>query len=152
MDMDFPEFITHYKNKLHKVFNVEDDIDEISVTRGLPDEIFEEVMECKPLSVFIPEEYGGRGAETHEALAMLEASSYESLPLYLMMGINGALFLQPVVNYGSEEVKQPIFDRFLQENNMGGLMITEPDFGSDALHMETSFKKKDGSFKVQGTK
>ncbi|MGM0547405.1 MAG: acyl-CoA dehydrogenase family protein [Bacteroidota bacterium] len=154
--MDFSDFINRYKNKLHNLFNVEDDIDELSVNRGLPDDIFDEVMECKPLSVFIPKEYGGRGAETHEALAMLEASSYESLPLSLMMGINGALFLQPVANYGSEKVKQPIFDRFLHHNNMGGLMITEPDFGSDALRMETSFKKvktdNGNAFTVSGTK
>lgn len=154
--MDFSEFITRYRNKLHNLFNVKEDIDELSVNRGLPNDIFEEVMDCKPLSVFIPEEYGGRGAETHEALAMLEASSYESLPLSLMMGINGALFLQPVVNYGAEQVKQPIFDRFLHENNMGGLMITEPDFGSDALHMETSFRKVKNNngtvYEVSGTK
>lgn len=154
--MDFSDFISRYKNKLHKLFNVEDDIDELSVNRGLPDDIFNEVMDCNPLSVFIPKEYGGRGAKTYEALAMLEASSYQSLPLSLMMGINGALFLQPVANYGSEEVKQPIFDRFLHEKNMGGLMITEPDFGSDALHMETSFKKvkseKGKAYQVSGTK
>ncbi|MGD8428440.1 MAG: acyl-CoA dehydrogenase family protein, partial [Balneolaceae bacterium] len=130
------------------------DIDELSTERGLPQQIFDQIMECKPLSVFIPEEYGGRGAKTHEALSMLGASSYESLPLSLMMGINGALFLQPVANYGSEGVKQPIFDRFLKENNMGGLMITEPDFGSDALHMETAFKKSDDGkiYNVKGTK
>jgi len=154
--MDFSEFISQYKNKLHSLFNVQRDIDELSLSRGLPDEIFNEVMDCKPLSVFIPEEYGGRGAETHEALSMLEASSYESLPLSLMMGINGALFLQPVANYGREEVKQSIFDRFLYHNNMGGLMITEPDFGSDALHMQTSFKKiksdEGNRFQVSGTK
>jgi len=153
--MDFSEFINHYKNKLYSLFNEKGDINEISLKRGLPQDIFEEIMACKPLSVFIPKEYGGRGAETHEALAMLEASSYESLPLSLMMGINGALFLQPLANYGAKEVKQPIFDRFLEENNMGGLMITEPDFGSDALHMETSFKKmKDDEsvYKVKGTK
>ncbi|MEL7835154.1 acyl-CoA dehydrogenase family protein [Fodinibius sp. Rm-B-1B1-1] len=154
--MDFSDFINQYKNKLHNLFNVKDDIDKLSLNRGLPDKIFNEVMNCKPLSVFIPDEYGGRGGETHEALAMLEASSYESLPLSLMMGINGALFLQPVANYGQEEVKQSIFDRFLHENNMGGLMITEPDFGSDALHMETSFKKvhsEDGdAYSISGTK
>ncbi|WP_246043064.1 acyl-CoA dehydrogenase family protein [Fodinibius saliphilus] len=154
--MDFSEFIDHYKKRLHKLFNVEKNIDKLSLNRGLPQDIFDKVMDCKPLSVFIPEEYGGRGAETHEALSMLQASSYESLPLSLMMGINGALFLQPVVNYGSNEVKQPIFDRFLKENNMGGLMITEPDFGSDALHMETSFRKvkndTDTCFQVSGTK
>jgi alkylation response protein AidB-like acyl-CoA dehydrogenase len=154
--MDFSDFINQYKNKLHSLFNVQSDIDELSLSRGLPDEILKQVMDCKPLSVFIPEEYGGRGAETHEALSMLEASSYESLPLSLMMGINGALFLQPVANYGQEEVKQSIFDRFLHDNNMGGLMITEPDFGSDALHMETSFKKiesnDENKYQVSGTK
>ncbi|SMO91495.1 acyl-CoA dehydrogenase family protein [Fodinibius sediminis] len=154
--MEFSKFINRYKTKLNELFNKEEDINELSLSRGLPHSIFQQVMECKPLSVFIPEKYGGRGAYTHEALAMLEASSYESLPLSLMMGINGALFLQPVANYGSEEVKQPIFDRFLKENNMGGLMITEPDFGSDALRMETSFSKSDSNdhvtYKVEGTK
>jgi alkylation response protein AidB-like acyl-CoA dehydrogenase len=113
-------------------------------------------MECNPLSVFIPEEYGGRGIKTHEALSMLEASSYESLPLSLMMGINGALFLQPVANYGSDEVKEPIFDRFVNEKCMGGLMITEPDFGSDALRMETAFEKikegEESAYEIKGTK
>lgn len=154
--MDFSDFISNYKNKLSELFTEKNDINKLSLERGLPDHIIKKILDCKPLSVFIPEEYNGRGAKTEEALAMLEVSSYESLPLSLMMGINGALFLQPVANYGSEEVKQSIFDRFLKENNMGGLMITEPDFGSDALHMETSFRKvKDDNgdfFEVSGTK
>lgn len=152
--MDFDQFIQRYKEKLNNLFNVEEDIDTLSLDRGISGYIFDEIMSCKPLSVFIPEEYGGRGAKTHEALAMLEASSYESLPLSLMMGINGALFLQPVVNYGEEEIKNDIFTRFLEDNAMGGLMITEPDFGSDALKMETSFTKseKTGNYNVRGTK
>ncbi len=35
---------------------------------------------------------------------------------------------------------------------MGGLMITEPDFGSDALNMQTSFSEKNGKYHLQGTK
>src|SRR5690625_4843719 len=154
--MEFSKFINRYKTKLNELFNIEGDINELSLSRGQPQDVFQQIMKYQPLSVFIPEEYGGRGAKTHEALAVLEASSYESLPLSLMMGINGALFLQPVANYGSEEVKKPIFDRFLHEKNMGGLMITEPDFGSDALRMETSFEKKQDDNKevytVKGTK
>lgn len=154
--MEFSKFIRQYKTKLNELFNKEDDINELSLNRGLPQDIFRQLMECQPLSVFIPEEYGGRGALTHEALTLLETSSYESLPLSLMMGINGALFLQPVANYGAEEVKQPIFDRFLYKKNMGGLMITEPDFGSDALRMETSFERKQNgekaAYEVKGTK
>lgn len=152
--MEFSDFIQQFKNTLHNLFNVEDDIDELSVERGLPDDIFDEVMECHPLSVFIPEEYGGRGVKTHEALTMLETSSYESLALGLMMGINGALFLQPVANYGRPEIKEKIFRGFMEEHKMGGLMITEPDFGSDALRMETSYRynKEKDLYRVEGTK
>lgn len=152
--MNFSDFIQHYKSTLHDIFNNRVDIDNMSLNRGIPEEILQDVMECKPLSVFIPEEFGGRGGKTHEALSMLETSSYESLALALMMGINGALFLQPVVNYGDKSIKNPVFGRFMEENNMGGLMITEPDFGSDALRMETSFKQDPdtGIYQVRGTK
>ncbi len=150
--MQFSDFIQHYKDKLSRLFNKEEVHYDIREERDLPDEAFREIRSCKPLSAFIPEKYGGRGAKTKEVLAVLEASSYESLPLSLMMGINGALFLQPVINYAHEEVKQPIFDRFLNELNMGGLMITEPDYGSDALRMQTSYTNIDGQYKINGTK
>ncbi|MDR8392665.1 acyl-CoA/acyl-ACP dehydrogenase [Aliifodinibius sp. S!AR15-10] len=152
--MDFSEFIETYRNRLKTVFRTEDNINELSLKRGIPSDILRQVMDCKPLSTFIPSEYGGRGCKTHEALSMLEASSYESLALSLMMGINGALFLQPLANYGSEEIKQDIFTRFLEDQSMGGLMITEPDYGSDALRMETSYIKDDNSsnYSITGTK
>ncbi|MDZ7691482.1 MAG: acyl-CoA dehydrogenase family protein [Balneolaceae bacterium] len=152
--MIFSEFIENYKNRLESVFRTKDNIDELSLERGLPKDLLNKVMDCKPLSTFIPDEYGGRGCKTHEALAMLEATSYESLALSLMMGINGALFLQPLANYGNEEIKDEIFRRFLEENSMGGLMITEPDYGSDALRMETSYYKdeKNSNYRVKGTK
>ncbi len=150
--MQFSDFIQHYKEKLSRLFSKEEVHNEVRDERGLPDDAYEEIRSCKPLSVFIPEEYGGRGAKTREVLAVLEASSYESLPLSLMMGINGALFLQPVTNYANEEVKQPIFDRFLNEQNMGGLMITEPDYGSDALRMKTNYVKNGPHYKIKGTK
>ena len=69
-----------------------------------------------------------------------------------MFGINYALFLQPVGKYGQEELKQKVFKRFLEEKTMGGLMITEPEYGSDALNMHTSFTKKNNLYHLKGTK
>lgn len=150
---DFKDFIKEYKTKLYDVFTTNEEAS-VQFKRGIPEHAFEEIMKVVPLRTFIPEEYGGRGAVTHEALSLLEASSYESLPLSLMMGINGALFLQPLANYGSEEVKSTVFKRFLEEKTMGGLMITEPDFGSDALRMKTAFTQQEESslYNIQGTK
>lgn len=151
---DIHSFIEHYKTKLYELFNERNDENELLSDRGIPPYVLREILECNPLSTFIPEEYNGRGCVTSEALSMLEASSYQSLPLSLMMGINGALFLQPLANYGSEEAKKSIFKKFLLKKNMGGLMITEPDFGSDALRMQTGFRYNEdsGSYKIEGLK
>ncbi|MGF1668974.1 MAG: acyl-CoA dehydrogenase family protein [Balneolaceae bacterium] len=145
-------FLSHYKEKLDELFNQRNVENELTSSRGLPPYVLRQILECKPLSTFIPEEFGGRGCKTYEALSMLETSSYQSLPLSLMMGINGALFLQPLANYGEEEVKKKVFSKFLEENNMGGLMITEPGYGSDALRMQTGFNLENDHYQIRGLK
>lgn len=150
--LSFSDFIEHYRVTLNKLFNERSNIEELSLHRGLPPFIMRDFMECAPLSVFIPKEYDGRGGNVAEALSVLEATSYESLPLALLVGINGALFLQPLSIYGPESVKGPVFERFIKQKNMGGLMITEPDYGSDALKMQTSYTTHSDHFHLKGTK
>ncbi len=147
-------FLSEYREKLSELFTERNEENELADSRGLPPYVMRQVLDCKPLSAFIPSEYGGRGAHTAEALQMLETTSYQSLPLSLMMGINGALFLQPLANYGQPEAQASVFRRFIEDNNMGGLMITEPDFGSDALRMQTgfSYNEKDGNYDIEGMK
>ena len=149
---NFQDFLVKYKERLAQVFATVDDKNEASLKRGIEPSVLSEIVEFSPLSAFIPSEYGGFGGNTSEALAMLEASSYQSLPVSLMMGINGALFLQPLANYGTEEAKQQVFNRVVNEGKMGGLMITEPDYGSDALKMQTSFTKNNDKFNIEGVK
>jgi alkylation response protein AidB-like acyl-CoA dehydrogenase len=149
---DLESFLSNYRDKLHELFHIRNDENELTSSRGLPPYVLRQILECDPLSAFIPSEYGGRGCKTHEALSMLETTSYQSLPLSLMMGINGALFLQPLANYGNEEVKKEIFGRFIKEKNMGGLMITEPDYGSDALRMQTAYESENEHYHIKGLK
>lgn len=146
------EFLDTLKSKMKSVFHEKNDIDNLSIKRGLPSHAFQEIMSANPLSVGIPKEYGGRGGLIHENIALLSAASYESLALSLTFGINSALFLQPVAKYAQEEVKASIFRRFLEDQNMGGLMITEPDYGSDALNMQTSYTEEKGKYHLKGKK
>ncbi|MFA5650542.1 MAG: acyl-CoA dehydrogenase family protein [Proteiniphilum sp.] len=146
------ELMNELKSKMELVFHHRDDIDRMATTRGLPPFVMQEIMSVNPLSVCIKKEYGGRGALPHEILELLATTSYESLALCLTFGINAALFLQPLAKYGQEEAKVPVFKRFLTEQAMGGLMITEPGFGSDALSMQTSYREKEGTFRLKGTK
>jgi alkylation response protein AidB-like acyl-CoA dehydrogenase len=137
---------------MQNVYRGQTDHDPFSRSRGIPPAVVKEIMSCNPLAVSIPEAYGGRGGHIGEILAVLSAASYESLAFSLKLGINSALFIQPVAKYAREEVKARVFKRFLTEGSMGGLMITEPDYGSNALHMHTHFNKDGESFHIKGTK
>jgi alkylation response protein AidB-like acyl-CoA dehydrogenase len=152
VNLPFETFLDNLKAKIKNVFHARADLEKIVLKRGMPPFVMREIMSANPLSAGIPAEYGGRGCKMHEGLAILSAASYESLALSLTFGINSALFLQPVAKYAREEAKQPIFDRFLNHQNMGGLMITEPGFGSDALNMQTSFTEQNGKYHIEGTK
>ncbi|MEO1023657.1 MAG: acyl-CoA dehydrogenase family protein [Bacteroidota bacterium] len=152
--MDFSTFLNKYKEKLSHLFSKNSASNERTLNRGFEGPEHDQIMELVPLKAFIPTQFGGFGGHTAEALAMLEASSYESLPLALMMGINGALFTQPVARFGDEVAKNKVLKSIAMDKKMGGLMITEPDFGSDALKMQTSslIGKGDGHYHVHGTK
>lgn len=146
------QFLDRYRKTLTHVFRNNTYLAHLSGQRGLPPEMLHDIMQCNPLQVFIPAQYGGLGGSVRDCLSLLEISSYESLPLSLMMGINGALFIQPVSRYAREDVAIEVLGRFADEQAMGGLMITEPDYGSDALHMQTSFSRGHEGYHIKGTK
>lgn len=147
----YPEFLNRFKTSLHALFQKED-IDKLSLSRGLPDHVWKEIMGLQPLSVAIPTEFGGRGVKVKECLGILSAASYESLSLSLTFGINIALFLEPLAKYGNPAVKADIFKDFLDNGAMGGLMITEPEYGSDALNMKTQNELIGEHYHIKGTK
>lgn len=150
-EISYQEFLSNFKDSLTSLFKKEN-IDQLSLSRGLPPNIWKEIMNLKPLSVAIPKDFGGRGAKVKECLGILSAAAYESLPLSLTFGINIALFLEPLAKYGNNIIKGDIFKHFLDFGAMGGLMITEPDFGSDALNMKTQNELKGNQYHIQGTK
>ncbi|MBN2738424.1 MAG: acyl-CoA/acyl-ACP dehydrogenase [Spirochaetales bacterium] len=148
----FADYINAFKETLKRVFYEKYNLKEFIQKRGFPPLVLREIMAENPLAAAIPVEYGGRGVQVKECLGILDAASYESLPLSLTLGINMALFLEPVAKYAREAVKENIYNRFLTQQNMGGLMITEPDFGSDALNMQTSDVKSGTHYHIKGSK
>lgn len=150
--VDFQSYITDFKSHLRGLFRSEYDFNTISLSRDLPADFLAKIMDKNPLSVAIPTLFGGRGVNVKECLGVLSAASYESLALSLMFGINIALFLEPLAKYGTYAVQDKIFKKFLEEKAMGGLMITEQAYGSDALNMKTHYQEIDGSYKIKGQK
>jgi Acyl-CoA dehydrogenases len=149
---DFDAFIGRFKTALETAFHEQHDINELSLVRGLPTEVWAVIMQASPLSVAIPKKYDGRGAVVKECLSLLSAASYESLSLSLTFGINIALFLEPLAKYGTPSLKEKVLPGFISGHRMGGLMITEPEFGSDALNMKTAYQSTEGGYAIKGHK
>jgi len=152
MTQDFDIYISSFKERLSSLFNQEYDYNNLSLSRDLPPDFLSKIMDMTPLAVAIPESHGGRGVHVKECLGVLAAASYESLSLSLIFGINIALFLEPLAKYGNITVQEKVFKQFLENQAMGGLMITEPDFGSDALNMRTSYEQVGDHYSIQGQK
>ncbi len=149
----FSEFAEAYRAKLAHLFGTRHDLDEGGIQRGVAPFVISRFRDVDPLSVYVPEVYGGRGGTIGHSLTVLEETSYHSLPLSLLVGINGGLFLQPVAKYGTAEAKARVLTSYVREKKLGGLMITEPDYGSEALSMETSWRQTErGTYQIEGTK
>ncbi len=148
----FKDYLKRYQIKIKTLFENLSERDDSEHRRGVPPRIMGLVASLSPSAVSIPAEYGGRGSLPSEILSLLEITSYESLPLALVFGINGALFLEPLAKYGNERLRSETFGKFIDTRSLGGLMITEPDYGTDALAMRTSWKKSDTGYAIEGTK
>ncbi len=149
---EFDQLLKGLKTKMKSVYHERANVNQLAISRGMPPFVMREIMSVNPFSAIIPKEYGGLGGDVKESIALMGAASYESLSLSLTFGINMALFLQPVIKAAQPGAKREILNRFVKQQNMGGLMITEPDFGSDALNMQTSYTLADNAASIKGTK
>ncbi|MDI6402733.1 acyl-CoA dehydrogenase [Balneolaceae bacterium ANBcel3] len=152
MSGNVERLLAEYSYLLQKTGDEQNQWKDCRLNRSFPASVVHPILKTGILRLFIPHRYGGLNATVHDCLKMLDISAYHALPMSLLMGINGALFIQPVAKYAEPNVAEEIFKRYRNEPVMGGLMITEPEYGSDALHMETFYQTHKDGFDVKGKK
>lgn len=145
-------YVANLEKTAERVFGGRIDADVMGSNRGMPPFVLRDIMAARPLAAFLPGRFGGYGDSPLAIQGMLDVMSYQSMSLGLMMGINGALFIQPVAKYADPKVANRVLARMADGHAMGGLMITEPEFGTDALSMRTSWQRAGDDYTIQGTK
>lgn len=122
----------------------------------IPDDIIGGMAELGGFGLSVPEEYGGyaTGAES-DYLGMVVATEELS---WGSLGAGGALITRPeiltraVVAGGTEEQKQRWLPRVASGELMAGIMVTEPDYGSDVAGIKVTATPTDGGWLVNGVK
>ncbi|MFN2544017.1 MAG: acyl-CoA dehydrogenase family protein [Actinomycetota bacterium] len=117
-----------------------------------PFELIPKVKEAGLLGLPFPEEYGGSGGDVFDFVIAAEELAYGSAAV-------GAIFFLPVffagemiMNNGSEEQKRTWLPKIAAGELRGCFGLTEPNAGSDAVHIETRAVRDGDDFVVNGQK
>src|SRR5439155_13235522 len=118
----------------------------------IPEDVIAGLAEIGGFGLSVPEEYGGFAAGgEHDYLGMVvatEALSWGSL------GIGGSLITRPeiltraIVKGGTDEQKKRWLPGIASGELMVAVMVTEPDFGSDAGAVSVAAKPAEGGWKI----
>jgi len=127
----------------------------------LPDNIFPKLADLGLLGMLVSEEYGGSACDPVEALepflAVLEELSCVEPGTCLSYLAHALLFMNNVFINGSADQCRRYLPKCAKGQWIGGMAMTEPEAGSDALGMKTTAQRQklaDGRevFVLNGTK
>lgn len=127
----------------------------------IPEDVIAGLAEIGGFGLSVPEEYGGYAAGGEaDYLGMVVATEELS---WGSLGVGGSLITRPeiltraIVTGGTDEQKQRWLPKIAAGELMVGVMVTEPDFGSDVAGVGTSATAAtnsdgDGGYVINGVK
>lgn len=118
-----------------------------------PTEFYQAIAAGGWLGITIPEEYGGHGLGLTEATILAEEVARSGGGMNAATAIHLSIFgMQPVVRYGSEELKRRTLPRVAAGDLHVCFGVTEPGAGLDTSRI-TTFARRDGDhYLVNGRK
>ncbi|MBE9539002.1 MAG: acyl-CoA/acyl-ACP dehydrogenase [Proteobacteria bacterium] len=103
--------------------------------------------------VAIPEQYGGAGLGVTEAAIVLEEVAASGAAINGCTVVHGGIFgMEPVVRFGSEEMKQRILPRVAAGELHIAFGVTEPNAGVDTSKIITRARREGDHYIVNGAK
>ena len=102
----------------------------------------------------VPERYGGRGLDALTTARTIEGFAQGCTDAGLVFSLCAHLFAcaMPIVESGSEDLKERVLPRLASGEWIGANAITEPDSGSDAFSLTTRAARDGDGYSLTGTK
>ncbi|EPG65602.1 acyl-CoA dehydrogenase [Leptospira wolffii] len=122
----------------------------------VPEEIIQGLRDMGCFGLCIPESYGGlQPNDKPDNISMLVVTEELSRG---SLGIAGSLITRPeilskaLLKGGTDAQKEKWLPLIASGEKMGGIMVTEPNYGSDVAGVSVTAKKVDGGWLINGVK
>ncbi len=125
---------------------------EIDAKNDFPAELWRELGALGLLGVTTPEEYGGAGMSYLAHVVAVEEIARASASVSLSYGAHSNLCVNQIRRNATHEQKLKYLPRLISGEHVGALAMSEAGAGSDVVSMKLRAEKKNGYYKLNGTK
>ena len=120
---------------------------------GMPEDFIKDIVDGGWLGIAIPEEYGGAGLGVTEAAIMMQTIAETGAAMSGASAVHINIFgLNPVVVFGTEELKRRALPRLISGADRACFGVTEPNAGLDTSRIETRAERSGDGWLVHGRK
>ncbi len=120
--------------------------------KTFPAEQLREMAELGLYGMFIPEQWGGAGADYLSfALAIEEVAAGDGA-CSTILSVNNSVVCSVLLQSGSEFLRQTYLRPLASGTKLGCFCLTEPHAGSDAAGLKTRAEKTDDGYRLNGSK
>jgi len=118
----------------------------------VPRELFNQLAELGATSFDIPEEFGGAGPTSFKFQAVIQEETARAAVSFGHYGVSIGIVLPYLLRLADDEQKQRWLPRIASGELMVGVMVTEPDYGSDVAGVKVTATPTDGGYRINGVK
>ena len=118
----------------------------------IPDTLVAKMGEMGFLGSYLPEEYGGAGMDMLSYAIVVEEVSKACGSSGVLISAHTSLCSGPIYTFGTEEQKKKWLPALNSGDTIGCFLLTEPDAGSDAGAIATTFRRDGDDYIINGAK
>ena len=124
---------------------------EMEETGEVSEDVVKALAEGEMMAITIPEEYGGLGLGYTARMIAVEEISRVSVAAGMMLQVF-ALGIEPIVKFGTDELKKKYLPGMAKGELLSTTAVTEATGGSDPTGIRSSYRKEGDDFILNGRK
>jgi isovaleryl-CoA dehydrogenase len=126
--------------------------DEIERSDDFPRWLWQRLAAQGYTGIAIPEEYGGSGGDFLMAALVSRGIGRANGAIAMSFGAHLNLCTHNIMRNGTDEQKAAYLPKLVSTEMIGGLALSEPNAGSDAMGIQMTAKPVDGGYLLNGMK